>query len=86
MNSKETGNFGEKVTAFYLEKKGYVILMRNYCIKGGEIDIIAVKDDIIAFVEVKTRTPESMASGFEAVTNKKKKLIISISQDLMLFQ
>jgi putative endonuclease len=45
MNSKEIGNYGEKITAFYLEKKGYKIIGRNYCIRGGEIDIIAVKDD-----------------------------------------
>ena len=51
MDKKELGYFGEKVVAYYLEKKGYAILKRNFCIKGGEIDIIAQKDDIIAFKE-----------------------------------
>ena len=51
MDRKELGYFGEKVVAYYLEKKGYVILKRNFCIKGGEIDIIAQKDDIIAKLE-----------------------------------
>jgi putative endonuclease len=81
MNSKEIGTYGEKITAFYLEKKGYKIIGRNYCIKGGEIDIIAVKDDIIAFVEVKTRTLDSIADGFEAVTKSKKKLIIKTAAE-----
>ena len=46
MDKKELGYFGEKVTAYYLEKKGYKILRRNFCVKGGEIDIIAEKDGV----------------------------------------
>lgn len=81
MDKKELGYFGEKVVAYYLEKKGYTILKRNFCIKGGEIDIIAQKDDIIAFVEVKTRAPDSLVNGFEAVTKSKKKLIMKTSEE-----
>lgn len=80
MTAKELGEFGEKVAAFYLEKKGYKILKRNFRVKGGEIDIIAEKDGIIAFVEVKTRTPDFIESGFDAVTLRKKRLIIRASQ------
>ena len=54
MTAKELGKFGENVAALYMEKKGYKILRRNFCVKGGEIDIIAEKDGIIAFTEVKT--------------------------------
>lgn len=50
--------------------------MRNFCIKGGEIDIVAENGFYIAFVEVKTRRPGSMVTGFEAVTKRKKGLII----------
>lgn len=80
MTSKELGGFGERVAALYLEKKGYAILRRNFCIKGGEIDIIAQKDDIIAFVEVKTRTPDYMVGGFEAVNKRKRRLIIKTAE------
>lgn len=80
MDRKELGDFGEKVTAYYLEKKGYKILKRNFRIKGGEIDIIAEKDGIIAFTEVKTRAPDPLTDGFEAVTAAKKKLIIKTSE------
>lgn len=80
MTAKELGEFGEKVAAFYLEKKEYKILKRNFRVKGGEIDIIAEKDGIIAFVEVKTRTPDFIESGFDAVTLRKKRLIIRASQ------
>ncbi len=50
------GNYGEKMAARHLKKSGYKILERNYVADGHEIDLIASKNDIIAFVEVKTRT------------------------------
>lgn len=81
MDRKELGYFGERVTAYYLEKKGYRILKRNFAVKGGEIDIIAEKDGIIVFAEVKTRTPEPMVSGFEAITKSKQRLIIKTSEE-----
>ncbi len=80
MDKKELGNYGEKVVTFYLEKKGYTILSRNFCIKGGEIDIIATHGEYITFVEVKTRTPDFMTSGFDAVTKTKRKLIIKTAE------
>ena len=52
MSTRDTGNIGESLTAYYLERSGYKILRRNYTVKGGEIDIIAEKDGVIAFVEL----------------------------------
>lgn len=65
----------------YLIKNGYTITARNYRIKGGEIDIIAENADYIAFVEVKSRKPDSMVSGFEAVNKRKQGLIIKTAGD-----
>lgn len=84
MNSKELGNVGEKAVCNYLTKKGYQILKRNFCIRGGEIDIIASKDDIIAFVEVKTRQLNNLAGGFEAVTKSKQRFIIKTATEYMV--
>jgi putative endonuclease len=84
MTSKEIGFLGEKIAAVYLEKKGYTIIKHNFTVKGGEIDIIAKKDDIIAFVEVKTRSVDFMTDGFSAVTNKKKRLIIKAAEKYSL--
>jgi putative endonuclease len=57
------GEAGEKISAKYLEKKGYKILEFNFCnLKGrrlGEIDIIAKDGDCLVFVEVKTRKIET---------------------------
>lgn len=60
MSTKETGIIGEKIAEKYLKDKGYQILDRNYSFRifgspqKGEVDIIAKKDGIISFVEVKT--------------------------------
>lgn len=76
MDNKQIGYAGEKIVALYLEKKGYTVLKRNFCVRGGEIDIIAKKDNVVAFVEVKTRMTNALVSGFEAITMRKKRLII----------
>jgi putative endonuclease len=81
MENKELGIYGENVVCYYLEKKGYKIIKRNFFIKGGEIDIIAEKDGVIAFVEVKTRSAGSMVGGIEAVTKQKRKLIINAAKN-----
>ncbi|MDE6763410.1 MAG: YraN family protein [Oscillospiraceae bacterium] len=81
MDRQELGKFGENAVAYYLEKKGYRIVRRNYRVKGGELDIIAEKDGVIAFVEVKTRAPEPLVNGLEAVTAAKKKMMIRTSEE-----
>lgn len=52
---RRIGNVGERAAAKMLRRKGYRILKKNYTALGAEIDIIARKKDITAFVEVKTR-------------------------------
>jgi putative endonuclease len=50
------GKKGEEAAAHYLSQKGFEILDRNYRFKRSEIDIICLKNDLMVFVEVKTRT------------------------------
>lgn len=50
------GARGENIAVKYLERKGYLVVTRNWKVKLGELDIIAVKDNKLYFVEVKTRT------------------------------
>lgn len=77
----DTGRLGEALAAYYLERSGYTILRRNWRIKGGEIDIIAEKDGIIAFVEVRTRDAEAFAPGAQTVGSRKKMLVIRAAQE-----
>ncbi len=76
-----TGNFGENAATDFLKKNGYSIKERNYISPPGEIDIIAEKDDTLAFIEVKTRTlgKESLKETrpAAAVTREKQRKIIS---------
>lgn len=51
---KLVGKLGEEVAAQFLERKGFAIIARNYLRRWGEIDIIAVKGNVVRFVEVKT--------------------------------
>ena len=53
MDTTGKGRKGETIAASYLENDGYKVIKRNFRAYGGEIDIVAVKDDITAFVEVK---------------------------------
>lgn len=78
-HNKKIGKFGEDKAVSYLKIKGYKILSRNYRSgRGGEIDIIAEdRKGILVFVEVKTRTNNSMGDPADAVNYYKKKNIIN---------
>lgn len=80
ISSRKIGNIGEDAVCRFLEKNKYEILDRNFTIRGGEIDIIARKNGIIAFVEVKTRKKNSLTSGEEAVGISKRKHIIQAAE------
>lgn len=67
MYNKEVGNFGENLAARYLNLKGYKIIKKNFRTKFGEIDLIAKKEEILVFVEVKTRSSNKFGEPSEAV-------------------
>lgn len=54
--SQRTGELGERIAVKLLEEKGFSIIERNYTKKWGEIDIIAGKDGILHFIEVKAKS------------------------------
>jgi putative endonuclease len=54
MNSREIGNLAEEKVVKFLEQNKYKIVERNFYSRFGEIDIIAFKDDVYHFVEVKS--------------------------------
>lgn len=80
MTTRSIGNTGEQAVCDFLLRNGYEIVKRNYTVRGGEIDIIAKKNDIYAFVEVKTRKAGALTSGEEAITPSKKKHLIYAAQ------
>ena len=66
-----TGRIGEYHAAQYLEHRGYTILGRNVHVGPDELDIIAHRDGLLAFVEVKTRTNGRFGDGAEAIDERK---------------
>ena len=58
-NNRLIGNMGEDIACTWLGKHGFLIIERNYLKKWGEIDIIAAKDKIIHFIEVKSITGDT---------------------------
>ena len=69
--TKLLGAWGEAQTAAYLRKRGYEIVGTNYRTRFGEIDLIAQKDGVLIFVEVKTRKYGANVRPSEQVTPKK---------------
>jgi len=55
-NHNDLGKKGEDLAVDFLLKNGYEILARNYIFQKAEVDIIAQKEDVLAVVEVKTRS------------------------------
>ena len=70
---KNVGDFGEKSATEMLTLTGYRVIARNYVAKGGEIDIIATKDNVMHFIEVKTRTSDEFGYPSDSVTETKQK-------------
>lgn len=70
---KGIGQVAEDEAAKYLQSKGYEIVDRNWKTKYCEIDIIAKKNGVIYFVEVKYRRQKNQGGGLAAITPKKLK-------------
>ncbi len=83
-NNLVTGLNGESQAAAYLQEKGYTILCRNYRYKRAEIDIIAEKEGLLVFVEVKTRATNKYGFPEEAVGQKKQELILAAAEEFIL--
>jgi len=72
MTNKTTGKYGEELACQFLTKNGFKVLEKNFRYsKMAEIDIVALKNDIIHFVEVKTRTQTFFGNPLEAITKAK---------------
>lgn len=68
---KQIGKIGEDLAADYLIKQGCQILARNFSVRFGEIDLIALDGDDLIFVEVKTRTTDTFGAPEDSVTPAK---------------
>lgn len=72
--TKSLGARGEQIVSLWLQQYGYTILTKNFHTKYGEIDVIATKEDVVAFVEVKTRTTSYFPISNTVTRTKQKKI------------
>lgn len=83
MNSKELGIKGEVLAVNHLKEKGYRVLDVNWRYKHKEIDIIAMFEEVLCIVEVKTRRSDYI-SPKESVNLKKQKNLILAANEYVL--
>jgi len=77
----EIGRAGEDLAALYLADRGWVIVERNVRFsREGELDIVASRGGVLAFVEVKTRRSRAFGIPAEAVTYAKQRRIRGLAQ------
>lgn len=82
-----TGVRGETFAYWYLRRHGYIIVARNYKIPGmkGEIDLVGYDGEILAFIEVKTRSRENETAGLpeDAVNHAKRRVISRMARSFL---
>lgn len=78
--NQSVGRWGEQAAADYLCQHGYEILARNVRTPYGEIDLVACKDGITVFVEVKARTGISFGPPEVAVTPRKQAHMLACAE------
>jgi putative endonuclease len=77
------GKEGEKAAVKFLKKRGYRIIEKNYHNKSGEIDIIGEQDQVLVFIEVKSRAGTEYGDPLEAVTPYKQRKIGQVARGFM---
>jgi len=79
--SRAKGNLAEEKASAFLEDNGFLIIERNFYSRFGEIDIIASKDDVLHFIEVKSGL--DYESAVQNITPKKLSRIIKTANVYM---
>jgi len=78
--SRALGDIAEDKACVYLSDLGFQIIERNYTLRGGEIDVIAIKDEVLHFIEVKSG---SSYNPLYNITPKKLNFVINTAQRYM---
>jgi len=78
--SRALGDIAEDKACLYIQTLGFQIIERNFTLRGGEIDIIAIKDEVLHFIEVKSG---SSYDPLYNITPKKLQHVINTAQRFM---
>ena len=80
----ELGKLGEELAVDFLQKAGYEILETNWTFQKAEVDIIALKDEVLAIIEVKTRSSIEFGSPQDFVKPKKINLLVKAINEYVI--
>ena len=83
-STKSVGDGGERKAADFLADAGYSIVGRNWRTRRGEIDIIAEKDDVLVFVEVKTLPSGNLETLSHELNDRKQRRVVETAQYFLL--
>lgn len=78
-SGKPLGDRGEEIAVHYLRQRGWTVLHRNFRMGRKEIDLVARRGEVVAFVEVKTRAGRGYGHPLEAITWKKRREIQQVA-------
>lgn len=78
------GKRGEELATSFLRTKGYTISGRNVRLSEGEIDIVAMRNDILTIFEVKTRSTLRHGNPYEAVDRRKQTKLLRLAEKYAL--
>lgn len=81
--TNDFGALGERVAARWLERQGYTVLARRWRSGHRDIDVIAERDGVVAFVEVKTRAALEFGDPVEAVHTQKQRSLVRSAREWM---
>jgi putative endonuclease len=82
---QRTGRRGEEDAYFYLRRRGYVIVARNFRSphSRGELDLVGWDKDVLCFIEVKTRTTHDVKPAEAAVDREKQRDLSLVARDFL---
>jgi putative endonuclease len=75
----DIGALAEQRAVDLLEREGYEIVVRNYRCDAGELDIVAVEDDVMVFVEVRSRADDEHGGPVESVNRRKQAKVTRVA-------
>lgn len=78
------GRAAEAAAASFLERRGYRILLANFRAKGGELDLVADHEGVLAIVEVRYRASDRYGGAAASITHAKRSRLIRAARALLL--
>lgn len=86
LNPSTIGKYGEYLAVRFVKSQKFKIIHQNWTSSVDhrrEIDVIAMDDEVLVFIEVRSRSAKSLQSGYESIGKKKKSVLEKASRDYL---